>query len=78
MQTQVDRWAALHPTALRTGHILEVPPSYLIPRIAAIMGLAAVAWWANPQLFWNKKPDTMSPEFIAEAKKIGNVAVSIC
>ncbi|KAJ9517638.1 hypothetical protein QJQ45_025030 [Haematococcus lacustris] len=74
MQSQLERWAHMHPTAPRTGRIHEIPASYLLPRIALIMGLAGVCWWANPKLFWTKKPETLDPEFVAEAKRIGNVA----
>jgi hypothetical protein len=41
-----------------------------------IIALAGCAWWANQNFLWVAKPATMDPEFIAEAKKIGNVAVS--
>lgn len=60
---------------LGAGHIMEIPLSYLVPRVGGILLTAGLLWWANPYLFWNKKPDTYSPEFLAEQKKIGNVAV---
>lgn len=77
MQAQLERWFAEHPTAPRTGRIFEVPFSYTGPRIAAGLALAGCLWYLNPVLFWNYKPETLSPEFRAEAKKIGNVAVSL-
>ncbi|PNH11960.1 hypothetical protein TSOC_001148 [Tetrabaena socialis] len=74
MQAQLERWAAEHPTAPRTGRFFEVPFSYLGPRLAGGIAVAGLAWYANSLLFWTYKPETLSPEFRAEAKKIGAVA----
>lgn len=73
-QAQLERWYAEHPTAVRRGKIFDVPFSYTGPRIAAAMVLAGAIWWAVPVLTWNHKPETLSPEFVAEAKKVGAVA----
>jgi hypothetical protein len=54
--------------------MMEVPASYLVPRVLAVLGLAGVLVWANSALLWNQKPATLDPAFIAEAKRIGNVA----
>lgn len=74
-RAQVERWAAEHPTAPRTGRFFEVPLSYVGPRVAAGIALAGVAWWVNGALFWTYKPESLSPEFVAEAKRVGPVAV---
>ena len=73
---QVLRWSMDHPTCPKTGHYFEVPLSHTLPRVAAVMGLAGVVWYAIPHFLWYKKPESfVNPEFIAEAKAIGNVAV---
>jgi hypothetical protein len=59
-----------------TGHVFEVPASYLVPRIIGILGLSGLLTYITPQLTWTQKPATLDPEFIEEAKKIGHVAVS--
>ena len=65
-----------HPTCPKTGHYFEVPLSHTLPRVAAVMGLAGVLWYSIPHFLWYKKPESfVNPEFIAEAKAIGNVAV---
>lgn len=73
---QVRRWAMEHPTAPRTGHFFEVPLSHTMPRVGAVMALAGALWYTNYLVFWNKKPATFSPEFIAEHNAKGAVAVS--
>lgn len=55
MQAQLERWASLHPTLSRTGKMLEVPPSWIVPRVAAVLGLTGILWWGNSQVFWNQK-----------------------
>eukprot|EP00195_Chlamydomonas_chlamydogama_P005603 CAMPEP_0202899430 /NCGR_PEP_ID=MMETSP1392-20130828/7661_1 /ASSEMBLY_ACC=CAM_ASM_000868 /TAXON_ID=225041 /ORGANISM="Chlamydomonas chlamydogama, Strain SAG 11-48b" /LENGTH=109 /DNA_ID=CAMNT_0049585605 /DNA_START=50 /DNA_END=379 /DNA_ORIENTATION=+ len=74
-RAQIERWAALQPSCPRSGKLFEVPfTTYTLPRILGIMGLAGVLGYANQAIFWNQKPDTLNPEFVAEAKKIGHVA----
>ncbi|KAF5831620.1 hypothetical protein DUNSADRAFT_12811 [Dunaliella salina] len=73
-QAQLERWASLTPTTVRSGRMSEVPPSWLVPRVAAFLGLTGLLWWGNYAMFWNQKPVTFDPEFQAEAKRIGNVA----
>lgn len=65
-----------HPTAPRTGHFFEVPLSHTMPRVGAVMALAGALWYTNYLVFWNKKPATLSPEFVAEHNAKGAVAVS--
>ncbi len=77
MQSQVEIWATYIPSAQRTGKVFEVPASYLVPRIGAAFALAGALWFINPYLTWNKKPETLDPEFLEEAKRIGNVAVGL-
>jgi hypothetical protein len=55
MQAQLERWASLHPTLARTGRMSEVPPSWLVPRIVATLGLTGLLWWGNSAIFWNQK-----------------------
>lgn len=75
---QVLRWALDHPTCPKTGRYMEVPfLTQTLPRVMGVIGLAGVLWYANPMLLWHKKPVTWTPEFIAEAKTIGDVAVSL-
>lgn len=74
-RAQVQRWAEDHGCP-RTGHIFEVPLKVLVPRVLGVIGLAGAIWWTIPHLLWNKKPLTLDPEFVAEAKRIGMVAVS--
>lgn len=76
-QAQLDRWASLHPTCPRGGKVFEVPLTYILPRVGAVIAAAGALWYANQQLFWVEKPATMNPEFVEEAKKIGSVAVSV-
>ena len=74
---QVIRWGMDHPTCPKTGHYFEVPfMTQTLPRVLGVLGLAGAILYAVPLLTWHKKPTTLSPEFIAEAKAIGNVAVS--
>jgi hypothetical protein len=75
-KAQLERWAIEHPTAPRAGRFFEVPFSYIVPRVGAGIAVAGALWWLNGALFWNYKPETLSPEFREEAQKIGNVAVS--
>ena len=75
---QVLRWSLDHPTCPKTGHYFEVPLSYTMPRVAAVLGLAGALWWCIPRVLWHKKPESfVNPEFIAEAKAIGAVAVGL-
>lgn len=75
---QVLRWSMDHPSCPKTGHYFEVPLSYTVPRVAAVIGIAGIAWLALPRLLWYKKPESVvNPEFIAEAKAIGAVAVGL-
>lgn len=71
----MERWTSLHPTTARLGRFSEVPASYLLPRVAGVLALAGVLWYSNSALLWVQKPATLNPEFVAEAKRIGNVAV---
>ncbi|GAX80281.1 hypothetical protein CEUSTIGMA_g7719.t1 [Chlamydomonas eustigma] len=73
-KAQVERWAMDHPTCPRTGHYFEIPLSQTMPRVFAVLATAGVLWWGARELLWYKRPDTLKPEFIEEAKKIGNVA----
>ncbi|KXZ42719.1 hypothetical protein GPECTOR_122g460 [Gonium pectorale] len=73
-KAQVERWAAEHPTAPRVGRFFEVPASFLLPRLAAGIAAAGALWYLNGAIFWSYKPETLSPEFRAEQKKIGEVA----
>lgn len=75
-KAQMERWAIEHPSAPRVGRIFEVPLSYVVPRVAACMALAGGLVYVNSYLFWSHKPESLSPEFLAEKKKIGEVAVS--
>jgi hypothetical protein len=61
--------------AAAAGSVFEIPASYLVPRIAAVLGLSGVMWYITPMLTWSEKPATLDPEFVAEAKRIGMVAV---
>ena len=75
---QVVRWALDHPTCPKTGRYMEVPfLTQTLPRVLGVIGLAGALWYANPLLLWHKKPVSWTPEFIAEAKAIGEVAVSL-
>jgi len=74
MNAQLERWAALHPSAPRSGKIFEIPGSYLLPRIAGILALSGLVWYTAPHFTWTKKPGTLDPAFQAEAARIGNVA----
>ena len=71
---QVARWASEHPSCPRSGKFFEVPPSYVFSRVGGIFVGAAVLLLSYNFLF--PLPKTMSPEFLAEVKKIGPVAVS--
>lgn len=71
---QVLRWASENQCP-RSGKIFEVPPSYLLSRVGLVMALAGGLWWANNTFMWRYKPESLNPEFVAEAKKIGAVAV---
>lgn len=51
--------------------------SYTVPRVAATVALAGLIWYTYPSFLWVQKPKSLDPEFIAEAKRIGNVAVSL-
>ncbi|EFJ49974.1 hypothetical protein VOLCADRAFT_74015 [Volvox carteri f. nagariensis] len=73
-RAQVERWAAEHPTAPRVGKFFEVPLSYVFPRVAAGLAAAGALWYLNEALFWTHKPESLSPEFLEEKKKIGDVA----
>lgn len=73
-RAQLERWALEHPTAPRTGRFFEVPFSYVGPRVAAGIALAGVMWWVNGALFYTYKPESLSPEFVQEVKKIGPVS----
>ncbi|GIL74653.1 hypothetical protein Vretimale_2304 [Volvox reticuliferus] len=73
-RAQIDRWAAEHPTAPRLGRFFEVPLSYVVPRVAAGMAAAGALVYLNSVIFWNHKPESLTPEFLAEQKKIGDVA----
>lgn len=75
-KAQLERWALEHPTAPRNGRLFEVPFSYVGPRVAAGIALAGCLWWFNNTFMYTYKPESLSPEFVEEAKKIGNVAVS--
>lgn len=75
-QAQVDRWATLNPTVRHSGKILEGFGSYVLPRLAGIMAVSGIVWYANRTVGWIDKPVTVTPEFMAEVKKIGPVAVS--
>jgi len=56
--------------------IFEIPfTTYILPRVAATIALAGAIWYTYPSFLWVQKPATLNPEFIAEAKRIGNVAV---
>ena len=57
--------------------IFEIPLSYTVPRVAATIALAGAIWYVYPSFLWVQKPKTLDPEFIAEAKRIGNVAVRL-
>lgn len=73
-KAQLERWALEHPTAPRNGRLFEVPFSYVGPRVAAGIALAGCLWWFNNTFMYTYKPESLSPEFVEEAKKIGNVA----
>lgn len=75
-RAQVERWAQDHPTCPKTGRYLEVPLSYIAPRVLGVIGTAGLIWYFSPKLMWFKKPDTLDPTFVEEAKRVGNVAVS--
>lgn len=49
--------------------------TYTLPRVAATVALAGAIWYVYPSFLWVQKPKTLDPEFVAEAKRIGNVAV---
>ena len=74
---QVKRWSLDHPTCPKTGHYFEIPLSYTAPRVAAVLGVAGILWYVMPLVTTYKSPETLKPEFIAESKAIGHVAVSI-
>ena len=76
-RAQLERWALEHPTAPRTGRFFEVPFSYVGPRVAAGIAAAGALWWLNGALFWNYKPESLSPEFVQEVHKIGPVSVRV-
>ncbi|GLC40019.1 hypothetical protein PLESTB_001520000 [Pleodorina starrii] len=73
-KAQIERWAAEHPSAPRVGRFFEVPLSYVVPRVAAGIAAAGALWYLNGAIFWNYKPESLSPEFVEEKKKIGDVA----
>ncbi len=74
---QVERWASLHPTCPKNGSIMEIPfVTKTLPKMVAICAVAAATLYVNQALFWNHKPESLTPEFQAEAKKIGNIAAS--
>eukprot|EP00798_Chlamydomonas_sp_ICE-L_P011212 gene11212-18834_t len=69
-------WAAMHDTCPRTGRIFEIPLSYTIPRVLAVVTLAGVLSYSIPRFFW-KKPHTMEPEWLKEAEKFKGIATRV-
>ncbi|KAG1663377.1 hypothetical protein FOA52_007114 [Chlamydomonas sp. UWO 241] len=53
---------------------MEVPLSFVVPRVMGVVASAALLWYVAPMVLWTKKPASLDPEFLAEAKRIGNVA----
>ncbi|KAG2499461.1 hypothetical protein HYH03_002408 [Edaphochlamys debaryana] len=76
-RAQLERWAAEHPTATRTGRFMEPGLGYMLPRVGAAFVVAGALWWFNSQFGQSYRPETLSPEFVAEAKKIGEVATRV-
>ena len=61
---------------LRTGRLFETPfTSGVLPTLLGFFGLSGACYAANSAAFGQPWPSTFSPEFLAEAKKIGNVTV---
>ncbi|GFR46263.1 hypothetical protein Agub_g7816 [Astrephomene gubernaculifera] len=76
-RAQIERWAAEHPSAPRIGKFFEVPNSWVLPRVAAGLAAAGFLCWVNAEYLWLQKPESYTPEFQAEQKKIGEVAQRI-
>ncbi|KAG2499460.1 hypothetical protein HYH03_002407 [Edaphochlamys debaryana] len=73
--SQLERWFAEHPSAPRfTGRYNEVPLSYVVPRVGLGLAVAGVMWWLNAQFGQSYRPESLTPEFLAEVKRQGEVA----
>jgi hypothetical protein len=66
----------MHDTCPRSGKYFEVPFSKTLPKIVAVFAIAGVITYYLPRLLVTSTPNSVSPEFIAESNKLGNVSVS--